>query len=481
MADRPVLVWLRQDLRLGDHPALTAAVATGAPVLPFYVLDDATPGSWRMGGASRWWLHHSLASLGAAVEQRGGALWLGRGAALEVIPALARKLKAGAVHLTRSYEPWAGKLEQQVREALASDGIGCKRFPGALLREPEEIRTFAGEPFRVYTPFWRALASAGEPGPVLPPPAEIARPPRIPKSDRLDNWQLLPKRPNWAEGFAPVWRPGEEGAAQRLEGFLASIADYADERNRPDLPSTSRLSPHLHFGEISPRACWHAVRAAAARRNGRGDKGGETFLRELVWREFSYNLLFHWPDLPEKPFRREFGAFPWSSDAVRLRAWQRGRTGFPIVDAGMRELWATGWMHNRVRMIAASFLVKDLLVPWQAGEEWFWDTLVDADLASNAASWQWVAGSGADAAPYFRIFNPVKQGTTFDPEGSYVRRWVPELARLPLAYLHAPWTAPEDVLAEAGVVLGRTYPPPIIDHVKARDEALAAFARIKSA
>ncbi len=262
--------------------------------------------------------------------------------------------------------------------------------------------------------------------------------------------------------------------------FLKSaVAGYADNRNRPDMPGTSRLSPHLHFGEISPRQCWHAAVAASAGKPS-SDKGTETFLKELVWREFSAHLLFHWPDLPEAPFRKEFAEFPWDEDAASLKAWQRGRTGYPIVDAGMRELWTTGWMHNRVRMIVASFLIKDLLIPWQQGEAWFWDTLVDADLASNAASWQWVAGSGADAAPYFRIFNPVTQGEKFDAQGQYVRHHVPELSKLANEHLHAPWLAPESALAKAGVVLGRTYPRPIVDHATARDRALAAFKSLKT-
>jgi deoxyribodipyrimidine photo-lyase len=277
-----------------------------------------------------------------------------------------------------------------------------------------------------------------------------------------------------------TWTPGEAGAERRLQVFLrAPVADYCDQRNRPDVAGTSRLSPHLHFGEISPRCCWHAAIGAAAR-NPAADKGTETFLKELVWREFSAHLLFHWPDLPTAPFRKEFANFPWREDTMLLKQWRRGQTGYPIVDAGMRELWHTGWMHNRVRMIVASFLIKDLMLPWQLGAAWFWDTLVDADLANNSASWQWVAGSGADAAPYFRIFNPVKQGETFDPDGAYVRRFVPELGNLSAQYIHSPWLAPADALAKAGVLLGRTYPARIVDHPIARERALAAFKDIKT-
>jgi deoxyribodipyrimidine photo-lyase len=290
----------------------------------------------------------------------------------------------------------------------------------------------------------------------------------------------LPSKPDWAGGLRDAWQPGEAEARKRLTAFLdGPIGDYAVLRDRPDLAATSRLSPHLHFGEISPAQCWHA----ASIKSGKGEaKGAGTFLRELVWREFSYHLLFHNPDLPDAPFRREFAAFPWARDhGDMLRDWQLGRTGYPIVDAGMRELWTTGWMHNRVRMIAASFLIKNLMIPWQAGEAWFWDTLVDADLANNAASWQWVAGSGADAAPYFRIFNPVTQGLKFDPDGAYVRRWVPELSRLAAPDIHCPWESPATVLAAAGVRLGKTYPHPIVDHRAARLRALEAYEHVKAA
>jgi deoxyribodipyrimidine photo-lyase len=386
---------------------------------------------------------------------------------------------ATKVHVTRGYEPSEIALEARVREGLAAEGIEVKRFAGALLREPEDIRTQEGLPFRVYTPFWRALAAHWSPGRPLPAPERIEAPRQTIASDALASWQLLPKRPDWAGGLRESWTPGELGAEARLAGFVSgAMAGYAEDRNRPDLDGTSRLSPHLHFGEISIRRCWHAA-ALAAGRDPTVETGAATFLKELAWREFSRHLLFHFPELPEQPFRREFAAFPWSSSAKALLAWRKGATGYPIVDAGMRELWHTGWMHNRVRMIAASFLVKHLLVPWQQGEAWFWDTLVDADLANNAASWQWVAGSGADAAPYFRIFNPVKQGQTFDPDGAYVRRWVPALAKLPAAHIHAPWLAPEPVLASAGIVLGQTYPQPMVDHTQARQRALEAYQGLK--
>lgn len=480
MTSKPVIVWFRNDLRLGDNRAIAAAVATGQPVLPVFVLDHTAAEKWTPGGASRWWLHMSLSALAADIAKMGGKLILRQGDTTTALTALVEETGATAVYFTRAYEPWAARLEGRLKSAFEGSGTELKRYGGALLREPEELRTKTGDPFKVYSPMWRALLALGEPKTPLPAPGKISFGAARVKSDRLEDWSLRPAKPNWAKSFPEHWTPGEAGALAGLDRFLASaLAGYAEDRNRPDLPATSRLSPHLHFGEISPHTCWHRARAAAAM-NPAAEKGLETFLKELVWREFSYHLLVHWPDLPDAPFRPEFHAFPWSEDAALLKAWQRGLTGYPIVDAGMRELWSTGWMHNRVRMIAASFLVKDLLIPWQDGEAWFWDTLVDADLASNAASWQWVAGSGADAAPYFRIFNPVTQGAKFDPDGTYVRRWVPELGRLPAPLIHEPWTAPALVLREAGVAFGETYPMPIVDHAKARDRALAAFAEVKA-
>jgi deoxyribodipyrimidine photo-lyase len=485
MPAKPVIVWFRNDLRLTDHRALTAALATGAPVVPLYIHDPQSAGRWAAGAASRWWLHHSLEALGRSLRDLGGDLVLRAGPADRILAQVAAETDAGAVYFSRAYEPWARAAEEAVKQRLASDGIEVKRFAGAMLREPEEVRTKAGEPFKVYTPFWRASIALGPPARPLPAPTAIAMAVRGKgrkvTGDRLQDWRLTPTKPDWAGGLRETWAPGEQGAAARLQSFLETgLSGYADRRNLPALEGTSRLSPHLHFGEITPHVCWH--RASESSRAGKGaDTGLETFLKELVWREFAYHLLFHWPSLPEQPFKAEFGRFAWSDDDANLVAWQRGRTGYPIVDAGMRELWHTGWMHNRVRMIVASFLIKHLLIPWQSGEEWFWDTLVDADLASNAASWQWVAGSGADAAPYFRIFNPVSQGEKFDAEAAYVRRWVPEIARLPDDVIHAPWTAPAAVLAKAGVRLGVTYPLPIVDHAAARQRALEGYAAIRTA
>lgn len=475
MTISPVLLLFRQDLRLSDHRALSAALATGKAVIPVYILDDETPGMWRSGGASRWWLHHSLLSLAQDLKNLGNRLVLKRGPVTQVLAALIKETGADAVYATRSYEPWARDLE----ERIAVGDANFKRFAGSLMFEPEVARTKAGGPFRVFTPFYKACLGLEPPKPPLPRPERLPSPSAWPRSDDLSDWALLPQK-NWARGLEARWQPGEVGAKIRLLSFLdEAMSGYGQDRDRPDRPGTSRLSPHLHFGEISPHQCWQAVENHLAA-GGHGANGGRSFQRELVWREFSYHLLFHWPDLPVKAFRPAFQDFPWNEDALALRAWQQGLTGYPVVDAGMRELWQTGWMHNRVRMIAASFLIKHLLIPWQAGEAWFWDTLVDADLASNAASWQWVAGSGADAAPYFRIFNPILQGKKFDPNGDYVRRYVPELAKLGNDHLHAPWEAPDHVLRDAGIVLGDTYPAPLVDHAVARKRALAAYQTIRT-
>lgn len=482
MASAPILLWFRQDLRLADHRALAAALALGRPIIPVYILDDATPGAWRMGGACRWWLHESLTALSRDLEGLGSRLVLKRGSSLDCLDELMDETGAEAVYATRCYEPWARRLEEDVAARLETAGKSFHRFAGGLLFEPEVPKTKAGEPFRVFTPFYKACLALGPPKPPLPRPEQnLPAPEGWPAGDDLDDWALSPRQPDWAAGFRTAWMPGEAGAERQLLRFMdEAMAGYSDGRNRPDVEGTSRLSAHLHFGEVSPHRCWHAVEERlAAAGDSRGERGGRSFLRELVWREFSYHLLFHWPDLPEKAFRPEFEKFPWDEDEAALKAWQRGLTGYPIVDAGMRELWQTGWMHNRVRMIVASFLIKDLMIPWQAGEKWFWDTLVDADLANNAASWQWVAGSGADAAPYFRVFNPILQGRKFDPKGDYVRRYVPEIARLDDAYVHAPWEAPTENLAAAGIVLGKDYPAPMVDHGKARQRALQAYEAVK--
>lgn len=481
MAEKPIIVYFRNDLRLGDHPALSAAVASGRPVLPLFIADDNAPGPWRRGGASRWWLHHSLAALGADLEQSGTPLTIRRGDTAQEIVRVAHDVGADTVHMSRCYEPWSRQLEHSLKDQLSADGITLNRFAGHLLSEPDLIATKTGGPYKVYTPFWRQMSTLAIRRPV-PAPCKIRPTLNVPDGPTLDELDLRPKKPDWAHSFRPIWQPGERSARHRLNAFLEfDIARYHERRDRPDLPATSLLSPHLAFGEISPAHCWHAAQMHAAR-NPAGANGAEVFMKELAWREFSYHLLFHFEDLPTQPYRPEFQHFPWAEDGAEsvVTAWQRGQTGYPIVDAGMRQLWTTGWMHNRVRMITASFLIKDLLIPWQRGEAWFWDTLVDADLASNAASWQWVAGSGADAAPYFRIFNPVTQGRKFDPDGAYIRRYVPELSSLPTKHIHAPWLAPAEVLAASGIRLGVTYPVPIVEHAGARARALAAYATLKA-
>lgn len=478
MSRNPIILWFRQDLRLSDHPALTAALAAGEPILCLYVLDDVTPKSWAMGGASRWWLHHSLARLAADLEARGASLTLRSGPAAKVIEGLIAETGATGVYFTRGHAPWSAAEEQAVKRVCEKAGAQCRRFGGFLLFEPEDIRNGSGEPYKVYTPFSRACFAA--PAPRVPKPAPKSIPGFAAKSEKLASFALLPKKPDWSKGFSPLWQPGEAGAQARLKEFLKNrIAIYGEQRNFPGIEATSGLSPHLHFGEASPNQLWHAAKAEMAKAAGKLDKTGETFLKEVLWREFSYHLLHHWPDLPDNPFKPEYANFPWAKNRKGLKEWQKGLTGYPIVDAGMRELWRTGFMHNRVRMIAASFLIKDLLIPWQEGERWFWDTLVDADIGANAASWQWVAGSGADAAPYFRIFNPVLQGEKFDPDGAYVRAHVPELARMPAEFIHKPWEAPALVLHAAGVKLGENYPERIIEHDFARDRALAALKTLK--
>lgn len=467
----PILLWFRRDLRLDDHPALQAALATGRPVLPVFVLDDSGTGLRPPGGAARWWLHGSLEALDAALRQRGSRLILCRGDTPAVLARVAGEAGADTVHCSRAYTAQAAMQERAVRRALEAGGATLRRFAGGLLFEPAGIAGASGKPYRVFTPFWRACQAAPEPKPPQSAPDRLPAPARWPAGEVLSDWSLRPTVPDWAGGLREHWQPGEAGAVAQMAGFLdARLAGYGEGRDRPDQPATSGLSPHLAHGELSPRRLWHACR---------GHDGAEPFLRQLAWREFCHHLLHHWPDSAEQPFQPAYAAFPWREDDEGLRRWQRGLTGYPLVDAGMRQLWHTGWMHNRVRMVAASFLVKHLLLHWRHGEAWFWDTLVDADEANNAAGWQWVAGSGADAAPFFRIFNPVAQGRRFDKDGAYIRRWLPELAGLPDRHLHEPWSAPADVLRQAGVSLGESFPAPMVEHAGARQRALAAFQAMR--
>jgi deoxyribodipyrimidine photo-lyase len=440
-------------------------------VLPVYILDDANAGEWRAGAASRWWLHQSLAALDRSLD---GHLHFFSGKADEVLAALALNLDAAGIYWNRCYEPWRIERDRRLKKRLLEDGRTVESFNGALLFEPQVVMKDDGTPYRVFTPFYRKGCLKSAPPPRRPLDAgHLNYAGRSPLGHDLEDLGLMPGIP-WYEEMAGHWQPGETGAHDRLDRFLEDgIRNYEEGRNRPDLEHVSRLSPHLHFGEVSPHQVWHAANALMAQAGLENDV--DHFLSELGWREFSYYLLYHQPALPTKNLQEKFDAFPWRNDRESLERWQQGQTGYPIVDAGMRELWRTGYMHNRVRMIVGSFLVKNLLLHWHHGADWFWDTLVDADLANNSASWQWIAGCGADAAPYFRIFNPVTQGNRFDPEGKYVRHYVPELAALPDKYLHCPWEAPQDVLSEAGIEPGIDYPAPIVDLKASRERALEAF------
>ena len=474
----PVIVWFRDDLRSSDHPALSAAAATKAPLICLYVFDEN--GSARPpGAASRWWLAQSLRALDADLRKTGGSLVLRRGDASGIVAELARNSAASAVFWNRIHAKTEAASAEKLARALKAIGVHAHESYADLLSEPARVRGSSGGGMRVFTPFWKRVQALGDPPRPLPAPKQLVRGPAV-VSDRLEDWKLEPTALDWAVGFRQTWKPGEAGAFARLKDFLDEKAlGYSTARDRPDRAGTSHLSPHLRFGEISPRQALYAARFAAAKTPKiAGDV--EKFLSELGWREFCRHLLFDHPDMHRKNLQTSFDAFPWAHNGAALRAWQKGRTGYPIVDAGMRELWRTGVMHNRVRMVVASFLVKHLLIDWREGEAWFWDTLVDADPGSNPANWQWVAGSGADAAPYFRIFNPILQGEKFDPQGDYVRRWVGEIGKLPNSLIHKPWMATPVELASAGITLGKTYPQPIVDHKAARERALAALAKTKS-
>mgnify|MGYP001627114279 CR=1 FL=1 len=473
------IVWFRQDLRLADNPALTAAASAGA-VLPVYILDDINSGQWAMGGASRWWLHHSLQALDTAL---GGQLLVLCGDALKLLPALAAETGASRVLWNRCYEPWRIRRDAALKDVLRAQHTAVDSFNGSLLWEPWQVLKDDKTPYKVFTPYFRRGCLGAAPAPAQP----LAAPSGLTVvrargheartgSSGITALKLLPEIA-WDSGIARRWRVGEEAAWERLQDFLGNkLRGYRDGRNYPAREQVSGLSPHLHFGEISPRQVWHQALAAGVATGAEDDL--DCFQSELAWREFSHSLLFHQPTLPHEPIQSRFAHFPWQTRPAWLAAWQRGETGIPLVDAGMRELWQTGYMHNRVRMVVGSFLVKNLLTHWHAGEQWFWDCLVDADLANNAASWQWIAGCGADAAPYFRVFNPVTQSEKFDAQGEYLRRYLPELASLPDKYIHAPFAAPEQVLRAAGVSVGENYPRPVVDLKLSREAALAAFKQL---
>jgi len=474
MADtaKPTLVWLRDDLRLADNPALSAGATLDAPLVIVYILDEMSEGIRPLGAASKWWLHHSLEALGRDLAGRGQQLVLRHGPAADVLLGLADEMDAGHVFWNRRYGGGERAVDAAIKAALKEGGVPVESFQANLLCEPWTVRTQADQPFRVFTPFWKACRAKLPPRAPLPCPDVLPPPVSGVKSDTLASWSLLPTKPDWASGLRASWVSGEAGALARFEAFRhEGLATYVDRRDEPAADASSRLSPHIRFGEISPFQLWHGVGPEALGEDATIDQANvDKFLSEIGWREFSWHLLFHQPDLSTRNFQPRFDAFPWPAvDEKHLAAWQQGRTGIPIVDAGMRELWQTGFMHNRVRMIVASFLIKNLLIDWRIGESWFWDTLVDADAANNPASWQWVAGSGADAAPYFRVFNPVLQGEKFDTAGEYVRTYVPELAALPAKRIHAPW--------KTGGTPG--YPAPIVDLGTTRERALRAFSHMR--
>ena len=457
---RPVIVYFRQDLRLRDNPALFEAAKDGAPILPLYIIDTHYPGPWKMGGAQQAWLASCLKEIRKELP-----LAVFTGNPIEIFKQVLNKTGAQRVFWNRCYEPFARKRDRDLERFLESEDVEVKSFNGSLLIEPWEVSTKKGTPFKVFTQFWKTSVELIEPDKPLP----------APEADyfnlKSETFEFSPK---WGEKILNHWEVGESGAKKLLDRFLKdAVDDYKSARDLPAEDNTSRLSPYLHFGHISPRQIWNKI-------PDRRKPGPNHFASELGWREFSYHLLWHFPHLPERPFVEKFTDFKWDNKTKDLKLWKKGMTGYPIVDPGMRQLWETGWMHNRVRMIVASFLTKDLFVHWKKGEEWFWDTLVDADLASNSASWQWVAGSGADAAPYFRVFNPVLQGEKFDPEGSYVKKWIPELQDVPAKWVHKPWEAPGLELRSWGVTLGDNYPHPIVEHKAAREEALRRFEQIKS-
>jgi deoxyribodipyrimidine photo-lyase len=465
------LVWLRDDLRLDDNPALAEAAGLGLPMTVLYILDEESEGIRPLGGAARWWLHHSLAALAADLESKGSRLVLRRGQSDAIVRKLAGQTKAGHIFWNRRYGQPERTIDAGLKDWAGENGIHASSFQANLLFEPWTIRTGAGGPYKVYSPFWRACMASADIRDPLDAPAALPEPaasgPAVPTSDTLASWKLLPTSPDWSTGLAETWEPGEKGAADRLADFLdGPVEDYGTGRNIPGTEGTSRLSPHLRFGEVSPFRVWREIRR---RHPGKIPADVGIFRSELGWREFNWHLLYHNPDLATRNFRPAFDNFQWGRvSRSELAAWQQGKTGYPLVDAGMRQLWQTGWMHNRVRMAAASFLVKNLLTDWRIGEEWFWDTLVDADAANNPANWQWVAGSGADASPYYRIFNPVTQSKKFDADGSYLRAFIPELQGLEGKQIHEPWTAGAD-----------GYPAPLVDLAESRERALDAYQKLK--
>jgi len=467
-----VIVWLRRDLRLSDNAALKAASELKLPIIPVFICAPHEETPWQPGGASRWWLHHSLGSLNGSLESLGSKLVLRSGNSLDQLLDVVAKTKAKFVFWNRLYDPKIKSRDEDIKQELKKIGIDAKSFNSSLLYEPWTVETGQGKPFQVFTPFSRKCLAV-PPSEPLSKPRQLLAPDRWPKSDALDSLDLLPNKIRWDLKLSKHWSVGEAAAQKNLSIFIKSpVGNYAEGRDIPSQEGTSRLSPHLHFGEIGPRQVWQIATAAQREMKKAGEKtSAQKFLMEIIWREFAHHVLFHFPFTADEPLRSDFKAFPWKHHAKSYRAWCRGETGYPIIDAGMRQLWETGWMHNRVRMIVASLLTKHLLMSWKEGAKWFWDTLVDADLAANSLGWQWAGGCGADAAPYFRIFNPVLQGEKFDPEGSYVKQWVPELKNVPTSFIHKPWE-----FSSPGKI---SYPKPVIGLTEGRDRALAAFKEYK--
>ena len=476
------VIWLRRDLRLDDNPALRQATEKHDQVVLLYIFGPDEEGPWQPGAASRWWLHQSIVAFQEKLKQHKSRLIIKVGDSLRNLIDICTEVKANDVYWNRLYEPASIARDTRIKSQLAGHGIAARSFNGAILREPWEVHKDDGSMYRVYTPFSKKYLQLPEIDAPLDPPEVLVSSAFQTNSVDVDQLFLLPKI-NWDTGFTDCWQPGEAGAMGLLQGFLDhALFDYAESRDIPSIEGVSRLSPHLHFGEISPRRIWHEVLFHAAKSSDEGGRDDQyqtlPYLKQLIWRDFAHHILFHLPHTTDHPFNEKFKDFQWEHDTYLVEAWQRGQTGIPLVDAGMRQLWKTGWMHNRVRMLVASFLCKNGLVHWLEGAKWFWDTLVDADLANNSMGWQWTAGCGVDAAPYFRIFNPARQGQRFDPHGEYVKKWVPELSSIPSKYIHEPWLCPGNLQSASGVIIGRDYPSPILDLSQTRAEALARFKRL---
>ena len=475
MSSQKAILWFRKDLRLQDNAALAEAVRSGASIIPVYIHDETCAGPWKAGAASKWFLNQALESLQKDLSSHGARLVLVQGDALEALSKLIAESGAAAVYWNRCYEAPVRKRDAAIKKGLREQGLKVESFNSSLLNEPHTVFTGSDKPYKVYTPYWKKVKDRTRPEPIEVKLEQARFVDCDGFGDSLEALGLLPEK-KWYKKFEAVWTVSETAAMDRLERFLGDpVKAYDSDRDLPGEDGTSSLSPYLHWGLIGPRQVMDRLH----RRHDLRASGPQVFAKEIYWREFAYNVLYHFPHTPDEPLQEKYADFPWETDPSLLKAWQEGRTGYPIVDAGMRQLYAIGWMHNRVRMIVSSLLVKHLLQDWKAGARWFWDTLVDADLASNTLGWQWSGGCGADAAPYFRIFNPMTQGEKFDPEGDYVRRWVPELQDMPTKYIHAPWEAPEAVQEKANCVIGKDYPGPIIDHKKGRERALAALDKVK--